>query len=493
MKAGGVMVVAWSINPKLIRNVAHRTEPSISTPAHVYPPALPAHITVDHGKLILSLARTHALTTASPLAFHALSSMASAVTELVDDGQTDLFVVADTDDFADAIKSALAGMAGAGIADVVMDQLGYGWRANAREAGLPPPPHGSHQIPDFVYDSGSQILPFKSLALVEAKGSLSQSTGTPGQTIAKAVSAFVAQVAPYLDPPGQQTATGLALDYGYAVAFSSIPGQSSTTVAVVEPDPPSTSAAHTGGQGLAVPASLRRTRAGARAAVQVPLASLAARHAGPAPWPAVRMMMSGGGAAPQPLPDPEAEPEEEPESWRGGGGGGRDGGLPPERFSEPARVSGLVAFLNYAAVFRAIGAYDAARALQAVAGGTAVPRTIGEGFLRLEVEGERFLVSRQALRSRWYDVVAPRPATMALLGIYERAARAILDHAKGSDTILPRHVDVPMVPEGLLARSFTETGLSVQRDGLALVPVSWPGLEMRSEPVHWDQGTGWLE
>lgn len=495
------MAVKWSIDPKVIDNVFLRKEPSIIAPPHTSPPQLPTSFRIDQGKLLISLARTQALTTVTKVAHRALQSIAYAFPELVDDRHSELYVLPDIKDIADAMRTAVAGMAGAGITDMVMDQVGYGWRANAREAGLVTPPCGSQQIPDFVYDPGAlSILPLGSIALVEAKGSLSQSTGTPTRTIATALMAFADQVAPYLKPPGQKTITGLTLDYGYAVAFSSIPGQSSTTIAVVEPAQSTDATGHAVGHAAVASGRKRMVGASASVATEASRASYALHEFEEPSATAVRFMNVGGvGAAMQPMPMPMPKSDEvvsplvrkDRQGGGGGGGGGRDGGLPPERRAESARVSGPIAFLNYAAAFRAIGAYEAADVLQSFIAETDLPNASAQVFLRLEVEGEKFLIEGSTYIQR-YEFAAEK-TIVAALGIYERSARAVLDSAKGTERVLPQYVDLPNIRESMLERRFTASGFSIQRDGLALVPITWPEAKITSQPLTWHQYDGWSD
>jgi hypothetical protein len=79
--------------------------------------------------------------------------------------------------FPDDERPSFAGNVGAAVADLVMENLGFYWRANAGELNLKAVRDAAadtKSTPDYVYDPGGQHgFEARSVVIVEAKGSLS--------------------------------------------------------------------------------------------------------------------------------------------------------------------------------------------------------------------------------------------------------------------------------------------------------------------------------
>jgi len=122
---------------------------------------------------------------------------------------------------ADAERSAFAGRVGAGMADLVMNVLGYRWRDNA--ACL----LGSGPRPDFIYGGGQ--ADGHGVVLVEAHGSFAEGVNK-ARMEREAKRKYLRQVKPHV---GGSCLHG-QLVHGYSTAFGSQPTSKGTFLHVTE-------------------------------------------------------------------------------------------------------------------------------------------------------------------------------------------------------------------------------------------------------------------
>jgi hypothetical protein len=138
----------------------------------------------------------------------------SALTQvewLIEDG-TNFALSQHLQALADAERTSFAGRIGAGIADLLMNALGFTWRDNASCLSNSLAPHA-----DFIYSDGAASG--HGVVLAEAHGSFSASVSSAGIT-REAKRKYLRQVRPHLaavSPHGK-------VIHGYSIAFGSRPG-----------------------------------------------------------------------------------------------------------------------------------------------------------------------------------------------------------------------------------------------------------------------------
>ncbi|MHC2722454.1 hypothetical protein [Bradyrhizobium diazoefficiens] len=307
-------------------------------------------------------------------------------------------------------RPSFAGNVGAAVADLVMESLGFHWRANAAELNLRAARGAagtkSRKTPDYVYDPGRQHgVEGGNIVIVEAKGSLSPTEGQEAAVNRRARSAYKEQVEEFI---GTQP-MGLTVANGFAIAFGSVPGTQTSRVAIAssqtvrgERQPASLSAAAVGG--------VRR----------------------------IRLSQSQ-----QQKQIQRVEPQQRAEHYiphhvskRGGGGGGGDGGE-GRREGARAQPSGRIAFANYENILLLCGAGNAAAFLRSIlASGS-------EATLDKEARFQEFFVHE----SDPTILSGPNGPTW-LFGIYGPSVEAILKSAASNRLAPPAIVDLPIAPTG---------------------------------------------
>ncbi|MBR1029407.1 hypothetical protein [Bradyrhizobium liaoningense] len=347
----------------------------------------------------------------------------------------DVFIDETTDVFSFVIalnalpddeRPSFAGNVGAAVSDLVMESLGFHWRANAAELKLAEVRDSdtvkSRKTPDYVYDPGSRHgFEAGQIVIVEAKGSLSQTEAQDASVDRRARSAFREQVDEFI---GTQP-MGLTVANGFAISFGSVPGSQKSRVAIaspqtvgVEPQPASLSAAAVGG--------VRRIRLSQ-----------------PQPQQQERKIQQ----------EYVKQQIQQPIQQRRGGGGGGGGEGEGRREGERAQPSGRIAFANYENLFLICGAGNAAAFLRSIlAGGS-------EEDLGKEARFQEFLV---------YDGGPPilkGPNGPWRYGIYAPSVEAILRAAAANRQAPPLTVDLPIALTGFLAE--TPGSVVMQGDGFA--------------------------
>jgi hypothetical protein len=359
-------------------------------------------------------------------------------------------------------RPSVAGNVGAAVADLIMEKLGYHWRANAGELKLIAiggVTVDTKRTPDYVYDPGKQHgFDEGSVVIVEAKGSLSPKRAETAPIKRLARKAYKRQVHDFIGSESE----GLIVASGYAVAFGAVPGTQSSRIAIASPQkilvnstpvrqPAPLSAAATG-SGMFVPTAQeqQQTEQQQAEAEQVQVDQ-------------VHVEIGG----------------------RRGGGGGDDGGE-RRREGERARPSGRIAFANYENVFLLCGATNAAAFLRHILSDGSDDfidsDALIQEFVRLDLR-EPILVG-----SRW-------SAWPCGLGIYEPSARSILEIAANNRLSPPPTVELAIAPVGRPDLPVREDPprpeLVMQGDGLAWFYL--PPRRYSTQLVRWDlEKGGWV-
>lgn len=172
------------------------------------PPILPGPVAFNLAQIALSMGRMQAMTGASAALVAARSlGMQSLVASIVDDGPGDFVPTHDVTHLADSARTGIAGDAGAGVTDLVMQAMGYAWRTHGAVLGLP------RRVGDFIYH-GAPGLAAGHVVMAEAKGSFAG--GLVAATVdLTARDALKYQVAPHFGP----TTSGLTIVHGYGIAY----------------------------------------------------------------------------------------------------------------------------------------------------------------------------------------------------------------------------------------------------------------------------------
>lgn len=353
------------------------------------------------------------------------ASRAEGINTFIDETTQVLSFVLALSLLPDDERPSFAGNVGATVADLVMESLGFHWRANAAELKLAAAAGSaaskSRKTPDYVYDPGSQHgFEAGQIVIVEAKGSLSPTEAQEASVNRRASSAFKEQVEDFI---GTQP-MGLTVANGFAISFGSVPGSQVSRVAIaspqtvgVEPQPASLSAAAVGG--------IRRIRFSQSQQQQKQIQQVHVQR-----------------QTPQQIPHHQHR--------RGGGGGGEGEG---RREGERARPSGRIAFANYENLFLICGAGNAAAFLRSILSGGS------EGELKKEAQFQEF----------WLHNLDPPilsgPNGPWRYGIYAPSVEAILRAAAANRLSPPATVDIPIAPARDLAEA--PRPLVMQGDGFA--------------------------
>lgn len=387
--------------------------------------------------LVLSLGRTRTLRATVPglslaerrLLVGSFARDVAAQLELFIDGSSvELCFTEKLDILADDERSSCAGKVGAALADLVMERMGFYWRANAREVNLRTNSKGvvTKKTPDFVYaPAGKHGFDAGSIVVVEAKGSLSKRRAKSAAVRNLAQSAFNDQVRPFVGAE----ASNLTVASGYAIAFGAVPGERTSTLAIASPQP----------------FAFGLSRAVARAQ---PL-SAATPHQVPA----------------QTIIVPDSQQDRSwPEKAGPGGPGGPGGGGPGDEGGR-SLPSGRIAYANYEAAFLLCGAHQAAAGLRTALNGepvSSISEQADQEFFPIEVNGNQFLTG---MSQDPFSLWLPAEARFA---IYEPSATAVLRSLPNSPNGPPRELEIPGVPFGAIP--FAGVFYPIHGDGLALLP-----------------------
>lgn len=323
-------------------------------------------------------------------------------------------------------RPSFAGNVGSAVADLVMESLGFHWRANAAELKLAEVRDSdtvkSRKTPDYVYDPGSRHgFEAGQIVIVEAKGSLSQTEAQDASVDRRARSAFREQVNEFIGTKPM----GLTVANGFAISFGSVPGSRNSRVAIASPQtvgverqPASLSAAAVGG--------VRRIRLSQ-----------------PQPQRQERQIQR----------EYVKQEIHQPIQHRRGGGGDGGGEGDGRREGERAQPSGRIAFANYENLFLICGARNAADFLRSIL-------TSGsEEDLGEEARFQQFLVH--------YGDPSILSGVNGLwrYGIYASSVEAVLKAAAANRLAPPLTVDLPIAPTGGPAE--TPVPVVMQGDGFA--------------------------
>lgn len=189
----------------------HLHKGAMVAPAFTVPVLVP-QIRFGPTALAAAIARTATLRNAPPaLLAHMKDSALSEAKILLADGPG--FELSDLlSDLADSERTHFASRVGAGITDLYMNALGYGWRDNAACLSSSLEPHA-----DFLYYGGAALG--HGVVLAEARGSFA-AKASDAKMAAEAQRKYLRQVRPYIgaaSPHGQ-------VIHGYSIAFGARPG-----------------------------------------------------------------------------------------------------------------------------------------------------------------------------------------------------------------------------------------------------------------------------
>lgn len=411
----------------------------------------PTQFSFSYEDLLMSVGRTQMLSTArsrlKPEEREALVRDVSVALMT----HIDIFVKPGSDfafseqvgELADEARSSLASKVGAAVADRVMEASGYRFRANAKDVKLSRPAGStSRKTPDFIYDEveGKGRSPW--LAIMEAKGSLSESRAERGRLGRWALAAYREQVQDLVG----ETADGVIIDGGCAAAFGAIPGAPRSSIAIRACS-------------LDVPPAAVGVRATVGHAVAHSLSSAATPRA---------LMESVTAQQPR-REEHQSEPLQRQQVQSHGGGGGSRFGDGGEPRGGPG-AHGLTALANYEANFLLCGAFVAARRIRdRLEGAEEHEHGLTQEFLVSEAHPD-FLFLKRAFAPCW---------AAGHFAVFKPAAEVLLRAVAGRSPT-PHLIQVPG------AQRTTGPEITVQADGLAWISK----VAGSPKPVIWDLDKG---
>ncbi|QHP72946.1 hypothetical protein EI171_39875 [Bradyrhizobium sp. LCT2] len=432
--------------------------------------------------LVLSLVRTTTLQSAVPnlsqeeriwLAHSNAACHAERINLFVSPRNAEFSVTTKVDILPDEDLTSLAAKMGVAVADLVMERLGFHWRANVLEIELSPSvgdPDSKKRRPDFVYDpAGKYGFQPKSVVVAEAKGSLSRVRAKRAAIRTLSRKAFAEQVQHVIGQPARD----VIVAGGYGIAFGAIQGDHApgavgeqvSTLAVASPE------------SIAVVAAKAKTK--------VNSLSAAATY-GPRQVQKIQV---------QQVPQRQQQQEElrrQLEQRRhgprgpGGPGGPTDGG--PRREREQRTASGRIAYANYESAFLLCGADIAAGFLRNILDGRGVAdigpdRSIQEFWVVNHSSGPFWTSSSRGVP--WWPWWGREPL---LFGIHETSAKEILRSVANNLERVPDTVNLTVAPIEVGSEPDADLDIAIQGDGLAL----FSDPRLRPERRYWDLRKGEL-
>ncbi|WP_439402864.1 hypothetical protein ACNJYA_11015 [Bradyrhizobium sp. DASA03068] len=431
--------------------------------------------------LVLSLARTTTIQAAVPnlsqeeriwLAHSNAACHAKRINLFISPNNAEFSVTTKVDILPDEDLTSLAAKVGVAVADLVMERLGFHWRANMLEIELSPSvgdPDSKKRRPDFVYDPACKYgFQQKSVVVAEAKGSLSRVRAKRAAIRRLSRKAFAEQVQHVIG----QRARDVVVAGGYGIAFGAIPGEHAagavgeqvSTLAVASPE------------SIAVVA----------ARVQAKINSLSAAA-------------TYGPQQVQKIQEQQVPQQQQQEELRrqlehnmhgprgpGGPGGPTDGG--PRREREQRVASGRIAYANYESAFLLCGADIAAGFLRNILDGRGVAdigpdRSVQEFWVVNDSRGPFWTSS--SLVVPWWPWWGTEPF---LFAIHETSAKEILRSVADNLERVPDTVNLTIAPIDIGSEPDADLDIAIQGDGLALLPYPQPRPEYR----YWDLRKGEL-
>lgn len=187
------------------------------------PPVVPAKLTFDLTALSASIARTETLRRVSARTRFFLGIKAFIEARLLIENRPSFTLSRDFPLLADAARTSFAGSVGVGIADLVMNQMGYIWRDNAQSLCIT-----SGSRPDFIYGGGPAAG--HGMVIVEAHGSFAKdidSRKITKRTNNKYVRQIISNLAVFHKQYGNVV-------NGYCIGFGSKPGQTGSFICVAD-------------------------------------------------------------------------------------------------------------------------------------------------------------------------------------------------------------------------------------------------------------------
>lgn len=379
---------------------------------------------------------------------------------------TEFSVTTKIDILPDEDLTSLAAKIGAAVADLVMERLGFYWRANMLEIELARTVHAADakkRRPDFVYDpAGKYGFQAKSVVVAEAKGSLSRKRAKRAAIRRLCRKAFTEQVQHVIGEPARD----VTIAGGYGIAFGAIPGEhiagaageEVSTLAVASPE------------AIAVVAS--------KEAAKLNSLSAAATHG------AQQVQKIQEQQVPQKHQQDVHFQDERTRRGPGGPGGPGDGGPRGER--ERRTASGRIVYANYESAFLMCGANNVAAFLRSMLDGRGIadigPDGAFEEFWIIEHRKGPFWIAR-SWADRWWPGWPLHPF---FFGMHETSAKQILRALASNLERVPDSIELTAAPidEGLDPDD--DEDIALQGDGLALLT----DLRAPSGPRRWDLRQG---
>lgn len=430
--------------------------------------------------LVLSLVRTTTIQSAVAnlsqeermwLAHSNAACHAERINLFVSPKNAEFSVTTKVDILPDEDLTSLAAKVGVAVADLVMERLGFHWRANVSEIELSPSvadPDLKKRRPDFVYDpAGKHGFQPKCVVVAEAKGSLSRVRAKRAAIRRLSRKAFAEQVQHVIGQPARD----VIVAGGYGIAFGAIPGEHApgaigdqvSTLAVASPE------------SIAVVA----------AKVKTTMNSLSAA----ATYGPQQVQKVQGQPVPQQYQEElrrHLEPTIHGPRGPGGPGGPTDGG--PRREREQRTASGRIAYANYESAFLLCGADIAAGFLRNILDGRGVAdigpdRSFQEFWVVNHSRGPFWTSSSKIVP--WWPWWGREPF---LFGIHETSAKEILRSVANNLERVPDTINLTVAPIDIGSEPDADLDIAIQGDGLALLSYPQP----RPERLYWDLRKGEL-
>ena len=421
--------------------------------------SLPHRLEIEWGELVLSVARTRMLTksvsrTSPERREKIVEALCRGTCGLIDallDNETDEFCFTrDVEDLVDDERTSFPARVGAAIADLLMDDLGFVWRANARELDFKLPRRTRRAIkrlPDFVYDPGAQNgYPKKSVVVAEAKGSISSKGAKRTAIDNLAKNAYERQVRHFIGAKSP----GIKVVSGFAIAFGAVPARRPSTLAVASPE----NIGATGRKAYSVSAA---------ATGEMKTTQKMEQHR-PQRQQQQQQQQRQQQQRPQQLQQPQQQQPQPQPSKLGGGGGGHSGG-PRREERRQGQPTGRIAFANYENVFRLCGATRAAEYIRKILSGEEV-RELPHGDL---IEQFRFYEFGESYLTGTSPIRVPYGARYVSLAIASTSASEILKLVAENPSGPPETVTMSIVPPIPRGADDSAGVVAVQGDGLALI------------------------
>jgi hypothetical protein len=188
------------------------------------PPPVPTSIHFSPGELALSVARNLALRATSRRLLEALGASAvELIRALLEPDMDELQVCSTVSKLGDAAQNHFSHDLAVGVAGLLMEDMGYAWRANGKEVL-----RGKGRKPDYVWSRGKS----GEAVVSEVKGATARKA-TKMALNRRTEKGFEEQALPWL---GKRTTGRTRIKWGYGIGVHA-PGGGNSSCVVHEPEP----------------------------------------------------------------------------------------------------------------------------------------------------------------------------------------------------------------------------------------------------------------